>query len=404
MKLRKSTTAILLTLGISGGVWAAYPVTDATLISVVKTGFNAVAMQLSAFQTNMATMLTQIGSAINQNGSKVATTVEAAAKADREFQTEKSRQEKISDAKSKYQVANNICSESASGGASSVSSSSSAAKGALRPGGGNASNGDINSAINKPALTPTADAARSTKIHAQYCDSIDYASFGGSQACPSISSEMPGADKRIDTILSGAGKDGKEPELTFTQEQTDAGRMYIQNSVRRSISKDLTKAEANSAAGIQYLGLKNQMNASISAAADPQERVLAERQPLDESKALIAEAIQSPSAKSYFNETASKVAKSTGKMSKAEFLQFEVGRRYSNTEYQKDLQEMDSENLMREQIRVSSLTNWLLLELRNEIQTGNIVSGQQLASQIRGEYDPLLNNQYQAIGARAGGE
>lgn len=52
---------------------------------------------------------------------------------------------------------------------------------------------------------------------------------------------------------------------------------------------------------------------------------------------------------------------------------------------------------MREQIRVSSLTNWLLLELRNEMQAGNIVSGQQLASQIRGEYDPLLNNQYQAI-------
>jgi hypothetical protein len=37
----------------------------------------------------MGTLLTQIGSSINQNGSKVATTVEAAAKADREFQTEK---------------------------------------------------------------------------------------------------------------------------------------------------------------------------------------------------------------------------------------------------------------------------------------------------------------------------
>ena len=95
MKLRKSTIAILLTLGISGGVWAAYPVTDATLISVVKTGFNAVAIQLSAFQTNMATMLTQIGSAINQNGSKVATTVEAAAKADREFQTENPDKKKL---------------------------------------------------------------------------------------------------------------------------------------------------------------------------------------------------------------------------------------------------------------------------------------------------------------------
>ncbi|EJA8585568.1 conjugal transfer protein TraW, partial [Salmonella enterica] len=184
----------------------------------------------------------------------------------------------------------------------------------------------------------------------------------------------------------------------------DAARMYIQNSVYRSVSKDLTKAEANSAAGIQYLGLKNQMYASLSAAADPQEKVLAERQPIDETKALIAEALQSKSAKSYFDATASDVVKQTGKMSKADFLLFEVGRRYANTEYQSDLQGMDTDNLAREQIRVASLTNWLLLDLRNEIQAGNIIAGQQLASQVRNEYEPLLNGQYQAIGARTGGE
>ncbi|EMX3726977.1 hypothetical protein AAGZ19_004912, partial [Salmonella enterica] len=122
MKLRKPIIALLFSLGISGTVWAAYPVTDATLITVVKTGFNAIAMQMSAFQGALTTVLTQIGSAINQNGSKVATTIEAASKSDREFQTEKSRQENLSDAKAKFQVSDSICSESASGGASAVSS------------------------------------------------------------------------------------------------------------------------------------------------------------------------------------------------------------------------------------------------------------------------------------------
>lgn len=404
MKLRKPIIALLFSLGISGTVWAAYPVTDATLITVVKTGFNAIAMQMSAFQGALTTVLTQIGSAINQNGSKVATTIEAASKSDREFQTEKSRQENLSDAKAKFQVSDSICSESASGGASAVSSGSSAAKGSMRPGGGGVANSAVSNAVNKPALSPSADAARSAKVHAQYCDSIDYAAFGSSQACPAVSKNMPGADKRVDSVLTGAGPDGKEPDLTFTQEQTDAARMYIQNSVYRSVSKDLTKAEANSAAGIQYLGLKNQMYASLSAAADPQEKVLAERQPIDETKALIAEALQSKSAKSYFDATASDVVKQTGKMSKADFLLFEVGRRYANTEYQSDLQGMDTDNLAREQIRVASLTNWLLLDLRNEIQAGNIIAGQQLASQVRNEYEPLLNGQYQAIGARTGGE
>lgn len=404
MQLRKKLIIFVLAISVTGTAWAVYPVTDAMLITVVKTGFNAIAMQISAFQGSMTSLLTQIGSAINQNGSKVATTVEAAAKSEREFLTEKNRQDKLAEAKNKFQVANSICSESASGGANTVSSGSSAAKGQMRPGGGSISNSAIDAAVNKPALMPAADASRSAKIHAQYCDSIDFTAFGGSQACPAVSKDMPGADKRVDSIFSGAGPDGKTPDLTFSDKQTEAARMYIQNSVYRSVSKDLTKAEANSAAGVQYLGLKNQMSASLSAAADPQERVLAERQPLDETKELIAEAIQSPSAKAYFEATASNVARSTGKMSKGEFLQFEVGRRYSNTDYQKDLQDMDSENLMREQIRVASLTNWLLLEVRNEVQAGNVITGQQLASQVRNEYAPLLNNQYQAIGARAGGE
>ncbi|QZN96704.1 conjugal transfer protein TraW [Symbiopectobacterium purcellii] len=404
MRIRKKILAVIMFCGVATGTWAAMPVTDGTLITVVKVGFNAIATQIASFQLQMVNYLTQIGSAINQNGSKVSTTIEAAAKAEREFSTEKSRQEKIQEAKAKYQVANSICSESASGGAVSVSSGSASAKSALRPGGTAIASKVLNAAVNKPSLSSSDDAARAANIHAGYCDSFDYEAFGGSQACLSVNSAMPGADKRIDSILSGAGKEGKAPDLTFTQEQTDVARMYVQNSVRRSVSKDLTKAEANSNAGVQYIGMKTQMNASLSAAADAQERVLSERQPLDITKQLLTEALLSPSAKTYFDATASDVAKSTGKMSKAEFLQFEVGRRYSNTEYQKDLQAMDTANLAREQINVASLTNWLLLELRNEIQVGNIIAGQHLASRVRAEYEPLLNEQFQAIGARAGGE
>jgi hypothetical protein len=404
LNFRKKLLVLVIGCGVSAGAWAVYPVTDAALITVVKAGFNALSLQISSFQTQMGSLLTQIGSAINQNGSKVATTVEASAKADREFQTEKSRQERINKAKHDLEVSSSICSESASGGATSVSSGSSAAKGSMRPGGGGVANSSINNAVNKPAINPVADASRSAAIHAKYCDAIDYAAYGGSDACPAVNTNMPGADKRVDSLMTGAGKDGKKPDLTFTQEQTDVARMYIQNSTRRSISKDLTKADANSAAGKVYLGITTQLNASISAAADPQERMLAERQPLDETKDLLKEALQSPSAKSYFDETASDVARATGKMSKAEFLQFEVGRRYANTAYQKDLQAMDGENLQREIIRVQALQNSLLLELRNEIQAGNLVAGQQLASQVRAEYGPLLEQQYQSIGAGKGGE
>lgn len=404
MKMRSKVLAIVVMCSLSGGAWAVMQVTDTTLITVVKVGFNSVVTQIGSFQASMTTLLTQIGSAINQNGSKVATTVEAAAKADREFQTEKGRQDRINSAKDAFEVASNICSESASGGATAVTAASSAAKSSLRPGTGGISDSSINNAVNKPALNPVADASRSAAIHAKYCDAIDFAAYGGSAACPSVNTNMPGADKRVDSVLTGAGPDGKKPDLTFTQQQTDVARMYIQNSTRRSISKDLTRSEASSAAGKVYLGVVNQMNASLSAAADPQERVLAERQPLDATKDLLNEALQAPSAKSYFDETASDLARSTGKMSKAEFLQFEVGRRYANTAYQQDLQQMTGENLIREQIRVASLQNSLLLELRNEIQAGNIVAGQHLASSIRTEYGSQLETQYQSIGARLGGE
>ncbi|MDA4230760.1 conjugal transfer protein TraW, partial [Escherichia coli] len=75
-------------------------------------------------------------------------------------------------------------------------------------------------------------------------------------------------------------------------------------------------------------------------------------------------------------------------MSAREFESFEVGRRYANTDYQEDLQAMDGDNLMRELIRVQSLSNYLQLGIKNQLRESNIIAGQQLALAADREYRP----------------
>ncbi|CEF31455.1 TraW protein (fragment) [Xenorhabdus nematophila str. Websteri] len=302
-----------------------------------------------------------------------------------------------------FEVPRNICSESASGGAAQINSSSAAITSSYRLGGGAyIKNSIIKNVIDKPSASTASDASMTAKVSAMFCDPIDYSAYGGTSACLKINNEMPAADKRFDSLTSGAGKNNKEPDLTFSQEQTDVARMYTKNTIRRSIGKKLSKNEVNSSAGHQYIGLTTQLESILSAASEPQERALANKQPLDVTKELIEEVLQTPSAQAYFQMTASKEAKRTGKMSQAEFETFEAGRRYSNTDYQRDLQEMSGDNLLREQIRIASFQNWLLLGIKNEMATSNIIQGQQLASMARIEFEPILASKYQSVSAKSG--
>lgn len=84
-------------------------------------------------------------------------------------------------------------------------------------------------------------------------------------------------------------------------------------------------------------------------------------------------------------------------MSAREFESFEVGRRYANTDYQEDLQAMDGDNLMRELIRVQSLSNYLQLGIKNQLRESNIIAGQQLALAADREYRPQLQALMQEI-------
>jgi hypothetical protein len=389
----------------------AYAICDGCVVGAVETANLSITLavaattaSVNAMNVSVSQMLYQVGTAVTQGSSKVANTVETASRVEREFAATQEKNRRYEDARQRFYVSNAICSESASGGATEVKAGVAAIKTTLRSGGGGKTqNSKIAQALTSPAQPSEIDSMRSASIHANYCDTDDYAAYGGATACPSVSTTMPGADKRVDSVMIGAGPNGKSADLTFSQKQTDAAQMYTQNSAKRSIGSQLRKGQAESDAGAQYIGLMNQYNAIQSAAADPQDQLIADSQPNEATKDLLADTLTSSSAQKYYAQTASTEAKATGTMSAREFESFEVGRRYANTEYQADLQNMDGDNLLREQIRVQSQTNWLLLELRGDIQRGNVISGLHLASTARQEFEPILEHKYRAVSGRMGG-
>ncbi|MFY2610821.1 conjugal transfer protein TraW [Achromobacter xylosoxidans] len=396
----KKTTAAVALVGVLSGpaAYAAYPVFDATNSQILMQILTAI----GTMNSTISGLLYNIGTAINQNGSKIASTIQQAAQTQQQYEAAQQQARRSADAQQSYAVLANVCSESASGGASQIASRAATMKGALRPGGGAGfKNSQIGQAVSSPAASPEVDATRTAKLHALFCDRDDFAAYGGSTACPSISTQMPGADKRVDSILYGAGPEGAEPVMTFTAEQTDVARLYEKNSIRRPVGKAIGKGEAETPAGMRHIGLMNMLNSMLSAAGDPQLQRLADSQPSPGTRELLQEALSSPSAKAYFDQTASPEARRTGLMSQREFEAFEAGRRYANTAYQADLQAMSGDNLMRELIRVQSLNSWLLRGVKDTLERGNIISGQTLASTARQEYAPLLQQAAADVGANA---
>lgn len=175
--------------------------------------------------------------------------------------------------------------------------------------------------------------------------------------------------------------------------------MYLKNTTQRSAGEQLKKGEARTATGQQYAGLLNQHQAIQSAAAYPQLAMIAASQANPQTRAVVKEALQTPSAAAYFAEQASPEAKRTATLSARELEFFEVGRRYANTDYLTDLQAMEGDNLMREAIRIQNLQNWLLFGIKQQLQESNIINGQQLGLSAAQEFRPLLQQKRQQISA-----
>lgn len=330
----------------------------------------------------------ETGTAVVQSGEKTATAITEAARTQREAENFNRQADRLEKARSSYTVPDSICSESASGTAAQVSQATRAAASKLASGRG-VSSAAVRDTLASLPTTPRQGGYRSAFIHAAYCTAEEAKLYGGTGLCPGVS-QLPGGDTEVRSLYDGAGEPGKEADLTFNQAQTDAGMAYINNSAKLDAGRTPGKGEIQTATGQEYQGLLTQYKAMQSSAMQPQLEMVAASQPQDATRDVLNEVRQSPSAESYFQQTASEQAKQTGTMSEREFEAFEVGRRYANTAWVTDLQAMEGDNLTRELARQLAASNWLALGIKNELRQANIISGQRLAIAAKAEYAPQL--------------
>ncbi|EFO5308549.1 conjugal transfer protein TraW [Salmonella enterica] len=341
----------------------------------------------------------QVGAAINANGDKVASMIEQAEQS-RATQDSFARQsERLEQSRRNFAVPETICTESTSGAAARVSSQARATQSGYSRGSG-VSNSKLKTALTEATPAPEQVQYQSAAVHGQWCDETDFAAYGGTDLCPALS-QYPGGDKQLSSLLDGAGKSGKTPDLTFTQTQIDAAVAYTLNTTAPSAGRQLGKGEVKTASGKQYAGLMTQYEGLMDAAREPQMAMIAASTPNKATKDALKDALKVPSAQSYFDDTASQQARSSGEMSQREFESFEVGRRYANTAYLADLQQMEGDNLIREQIRVQNLGNWLALASKREMEKNNILTGQVLALMATEHYRPQLAAKMEQVKAGA---
>ncbi|EKH8225347.1 conjugal transfer protein TraW [Salmonella enterica] len=349
--------------------------------------------------TEIADTQRQVGAAINANGEKVASMIEQAEQS-RATQDSFARQsERLEESRRNFAVPETICTESTSGAAARVSSQARATQSGYSRGSG-VSNSKLKTALTEATPAPEQVQYQSAAVHGQWCDETDFAAYGGTDLCPALS-QYPGGDKQLSSLLDGAGKPGKTPDLTFTQTQIDAAVAYTLNTTAPSAGRQLGKGEVKTASGKQYAGLMTQYEGLMDAAREPQMAMIAASTPNKATKDALKDALKVPSAQSYFDDTASQQVRSSGEMSQREFESFEVGRRYANTAYLADLQQMEGDNLIREQIRVQNLGNWLALASKREMEKNNILTGQVLALMATEHYRPQLAAKMEQVKAGA---
>ncbi|AJB79312.1 conjugal transfer protein TraW [Enterobacter hormaechei] len=328
------------------------------------------------------------GTAITQNADKLGALINQDGQATRQQMIFNNETQRLEEARQSFSVPDSICSDSASGVAAQSKSASGSAASKLSSGKGVSS-----SAVRKRISTASEEQARDAydgaNVHAAYCTAAEYERFGGTGICPAVSN-LPGGDSQVRSIYGGAGPEGQAPALSWSQEQIDAAMAYMKNTARPSAGRTPGKGEVNTVTGRTYVGLLNEYNGIIDAASEPQLSLIADSKTSETTRDALKEALQSPSAAQYFDNVASPEAKAKGYMSQREFESFEAGRRYANTAYLSDLQQMDGDNLMRELIRTTAQMNWQLNDIKELLRKGNVIDGQLLAAFARQSYAPRL--------------
>ncbi|QXD00998.1 IncI1 plasmid conjugative transfer protein TraW (plasmid) [Klebsiella sp. PL-2018] len=380
------TTAALAAL-LTAPAAAAYPVTVVASQPVTAQIMPELGV-ISGVLGEILAMQQATGTAITQSADKLGAIVSHDGQATRQQMIFNEETRRLEAARQSYTVPDAICSESASGSATQGKHTSVSHATTLSRGGG-VSSRPIQQRLEQAADSRTRDAYDGSAVHAAYCTEAEYARFGGTEVCPSVG-QLPGGDSQVRSVLYGAGDADTPPALTFNQAQVDAAMAYMKNTARPSAGRTPGKGEVGTITGRNYVGLQNEYNGITDAAAWPQQSLIADSTPNESTRDGLREALQSSSAAAYFDQTASPEAKANGIMSQREFEAFEAGRRYASTDWLKDLQEMQGDNLLRELVRTTAQMNWQLNDLKEHIRQGNVIAGQQLTLSARAYYTERL--------------
>jgi hypothetical protein len=211
---------------------------------------------------------------------------------------------------------------------------------------------------------------------------------------------LPGGDIRAESLFSGAkAKPGDLDTLTFNKQQIDAARTYINNATVLMAIHGLTKEQAGTAAGTEYLAMALSAKARNNLANKGMLDALARRVPVPEAKELVDSIVAgNPSAAAYYAKMPN--LKTEG-ISLLDLMDAEVGRRYRNPKWLVAMSAASPEAVAREAAimqawQMDMAMKQFLLNERIEIALGQI-----LGTLVRQEAGPQLAAKYGQV--RPGG-
>lgn len=254
--------------------------------------------------------------------------------------------------------------------------------------------------VNAPVdAGPEARAAALVGSHARhFCDAVESQKYGGTRVCQTTG-ELPGADVKAETLLSGAkAKPGDPDSYTFTAKQIEAAQTLIANVSDPLPVRGLNKAEANTRAGVEYYALALAGHGKMSFSQQAMRDALARRVPVAEGKALVAAITKgNPSAAAYYARLPH--LKNEG-ISQLDLQDAEVARRYRNPQWLVDMSAASPAAVAREQAFMTAL----LLDFQMKQQLSNerqeILLGQIAAALTRADMAPKLEAAYRAVRAQ----
>lgn len=372
---------------------------DSCVVGAVERLQVGVKQAIDSSTNQLLYILQSINTNLSNVGTKVSDTIVQSSNSQREMAVEVQRKAEKERIERNTQLPVDPCASSGSNFVATAMTGSASRSSSYRSGGGGSAPSSAVLARKLASPIPTTEGSRKQTyaIHTErYCNVIE--NKLGYSGCST--SDMPDGDSSIDSVLTGAGKPGKEPELTFTKEQEEAGRAYASLSVDPHPPEHLSKGEASTEQGRLYIAMQKAYQANMSAAEKPAFDAIAARVPFAGSKKLIEELKKSDGAAKYYDATASKAAKATGTMSLAELQDFEAGRRFRNPYWMIAMgAEADPAKLQREMVFMQAYANEMMYQQYRKMEQQDIRLGLILASMTRNEMTGKLEAQRARVAA-----